>query len=279
MRLFLTALMFLAAASLPADEPKPFDPAAMAKAIAPFLDNQTLAVAHFRVERVTPATIERIADIVGWVPDPRREVLSRLEKWKTDLASHDVHDVFLVFSFADAKAPVAWVIPTAGIAEARQIGNEFGTLHPILTAGLQSDFKDGTALFGSPNMLKQLKTMTPLARPEVAKAFAAAGDGDVQFLVVPTADARRVVAELMPTFSPELGGGTTKPLSQGLRWIAAAATFSPKMALKVVVQASDADSAQKLGELQGRGFKLFGAMKGDDDKPISNLFGGEFDKV
>ena len=279
MRAIFSVLLFSLSAPLLADEPKPSDAEATAKAVAPFLDNQTLAVAHFRVERVTPATIERIADIVGWLPAERKQVLARREQWVGNLVSHNVSDIFLIFSFADARSPLAWIIPAGGPAKARQIGKEFGSLHPALTLGLESDRKDSTALFGSKTMLQHLKTMTPAARPDVTKAFVEAGDGDVQVLLVPPGDSRRVIAEMMPTFSPELGGGTTKPLSQGLRWATLAATFSPKMALKVIVQASDADLAQKLGELQGRAFKLFGELKGDDDKPLANLFGGEFDKV
>ena len=64
-------------------------------------------------------------------------------------------------------------------------------------------------LVGSKAMIEHLKSLTPENRPDLAAAFAAAGDTDVQIVVVPSKDHRRVIEELMPALSTLWAAPTT----------------------------------------------------------------------
>ncbi|MFL5340252.1 MAG: DUF1559 domain-containing protein, partial [Gemmataceae bacterium] len=267
MRSFLLAVAVLMPATLLADD---------AKRVVPFLDNQTLAVARFRVSRVTPASIERVADTLGWDANTRREALGRREAWAAKLAQAGVEDVYLLFGPADLHGPFAWVIPAVkpdGVADAVR------SLHADLTAGMESHTKDNAVLLGSKTMLAHLKSLTPAARPDLVAALAAAGDADVQFAVSLSPEQRRVVAEMMPKLPPAFGNASTKPITAGLRWIGAGMSLSPAMSLKVVAQTNGPESTAKLKELQAQALKLLGSFKGDDNRPLSAVFGAEFDKV
>src|SRR5437588_504049 len=65
----------------------------------------------------------------------------------------------------------------------------------------------GAVVGGSPTTLKRLGALKPEARPEVARALAAAGTTLVQAVFVPPADARKVFEEVMPALPDEVGGG------------------------------------------------------------------------
>src|SRR5262245_29494836 len=126
MRTVLTAALLLTptvAAAQPA-----YDPDAVAKQIAPFVDGQTVAVLHLRVSRLTPETLDRVAVLAGWDRATLREVTDRREKWQADLARTGVDSVFLAFTLADPQAPFAWIIPV-GAGDPTGVAAAFGSLH------------------------------------------------------------------------------------------------------------------------------------------------------
>ena len=275
--MYRLSLLPLLALALPAlAEPPKFDPAATAKMIAPFIDSQTVAVAHLRVSRVTPAAIDRIGTLLGWDKDARTGVLDKLAAWKDNLAHAGIDDVFLVFGTADQHAPVAFVIPGGTLAQPKDVGGLFATIHPALLDELARDAKHGTFLAGSRAMLDHLKSLKPEARPDLAAAFAAAGEADLQFVLIPSKEQRRVVEEIMPTLPKELGGGPVTVLTAGLRWAALGLDLGEKPALKLTVQARDGDTAKALKALHDQAIDLFGKQTMGDGRPLSDLFGTEF---
>src|SRR5262245_19095792 len=137
------ASLFLLASTINAStaEPKPFEAAAIAKMVAPFVDNQTLAVAHLRDARLTPVTVDRLAGLRGLDKAERKTVLERLDGWKTNLERAGIDDVFVTLSSADRHGPIAIVIP-AGTVEPKDVGGLFTALHPGFLTGLQTGAKD-----------------------------------------------------------------------------------------------------------------------------------------
>src|SRR5581483_7844787 len=99
---------------------------------------------------------------------------------------------------------------------------------------------------GAERVLKRLPSLRPAARPEAAEALAAAGDTTAQFVFLPTADLRRVFAELVPTLPAAVGGGSSQPLTQGLRWVALGVDLPPQPAFRLVLQSSDETTARQL---------------------------------
>ena len=83
-------------------------------------------------------------------------------------------------------------------------------------------------------------------RPELAAAFAAAGDTAAQVILIPPACTARVVEELAPQLPAELGGGPSSVLTHGIRWAAAGIDVSPHKAFRLVIKSDDAQAALAL---------------------------------
>ncbi len=121
----------------------------------------------------------------------------------------------------------------------------------------------GSAIvYGNDTTRKRLKTLKPEPRPEVARAFAAAGDdGVAQAVLFATTDTRKILEDALPMLPPELGGGSIKTVTRGLQWIAIKIDAPPKMSLHFIYQASDNEAAKQLLELLVKGVKFVGAQK------------------
>ena len=59
----------------------------------------------------------------------------------------------------------------------------------------------------------------------------------MRLFVLPSADSRRVLEEMVPQFPAELGGGPITDLTHGLIWAAAGIDNAEKPALKLVAAA------------------------------------------
>jgi len=142
---------------------------------------------------------------------------------------------------ADAEA-IQRAIPAASRGPASRPAREDsgrGGYHPT------TEVVRGAVLFGlSPQIERVRKMDKPHNRPELAKAFAAAGDTTVQLLILPTDDARRVIEEMLPELPAELGGGSSKVFTRGMLWTAIGADPPPKTKLAVTIQSESPDAAK-----------------------------------
>src|SRR5262249_19613118 len=152
------------------------------------------------------------------------------------------------FDTAELPAPSFLIVPLAensnldALAAVVQKGAESASLGKFETTE-----KIENALFaGTKRALARIREAKAVSRPEIAKAFAAAQDTAAQFLVLPTADARRVVEEVLPKLPQELGGSPSTILTNGLWWAAVGADSLPNPALRIVIQSKDAASARAL---------------------------------
>jgi hypothetical protein len=107
----------------------------------------------------------------------------------------------------------------------------------------------GAIVAGSEAAVARLREFKPDPRPELAKAFAAAGDTAAQLILIPTEDNRKVVEQLLPNLPAELGGASTRAISRGLNWLTLGIEAPPKLALRLVADASDAKAAGELADL------------------------------
>ncbi len=132
--------------------------------------------------------------------------------------------------------------------------------------------------WGEPSRSKhRLKSLKPEDRPELAKAFAAAGDTAIQALFIPSNENRKVVEEIMPKLPQELGGGPITIVTRGALWAAVSVDLPPKTSVRATVQSQDAASAQKLRELAARFFKAVGE-EGPHNQKARDVLPG-FDKL
>jgi hypothetical protein len=271
----ITAAALALALTLPAAAAEKFDPESLAKAIAPFLDEQTLGVAHLDLTRIdTDALLDKLAEAgkleAGEIAETKRE----LRGWLAGLTRAGGKELYVVFSLADLPTqPPFVVVPLGAGADAKEISRELGR-GPLLERQPFRFETLGRAVVGAgESTLKRLRPLKPAPRPELDKAFAAAGDTAGQALLLPPAETRRVLDELLPALPPELGGGSSKPLTAGLRWAALGVEGPPKLAVRLVIQSPDPAAARALADL------LTGAVKALGRQKEVRAWLPEFDKV
>src|SRR5258708_3795049 len=123
-RFHLVALVL--ALALPAAAAEKYDPETLAKAVAPFVDAQTVGVAHVDLTRLDAvAFLDKVAEI-GKLEAEEVEGLKRdLRGLLADLTRSGAKDLFVVFSMADLPThPPFIVVPLAAGADAKAVGRE-----------------------------------------------------------------------------------------------------------------------------------------------------------
>src|SRR5262245_33526563 len=240
----LLALLFVTAIAVPVWAADKFDPEARAKVIAPFLDNQTIGVGHVDVTRLS---VERIASAIGEVGKIEAAELEKPKKetadWLAAFTKAGGKEIYVVLSTRDILAgnEPFFVIPLSEQANEEALGKLMASNPRIKHTQI------GKALvIGSEATLDRVREIKPSERPDLAKAFAAAGDTTAQFLLLPSEDNRKVVEQMLPTLPKDLGGGATKPFTRGIQWSAVGLDGPPKISAKLVVQAPDAAAAKEL---------------------------------
>jgi hypothetical protein len=218
--------------------------------LAPFIDEETIAVVHLDVGKIDTAVIEKyVAGMMdeAKVPadDAQRKALIAgraaadvfLARFKQLGGRH----VYLVFSHPDiwpSMQPLAMLVKIEPggdakmlrqlitstfkivdpapeeIASSKVTADEiaWGERHGVLKAAM---LREDVLFIGQPVPLKRLKGIEPVARPELALEGAA----PLEAAAALTADERRAIRELMPVLPAELGGGSTDFLTRaGVRF-------------------------------------------------------------
>jgi len=267
-RTVIALTVLLLAASLVMGQGRRFDPAARAKEIAPFIDDQAVVVGHVDLTRLNlKAAFPIIARMAKLTDDNDDRDLDSaralLEKFAADMVAAGATHAYAVISIADIPSDPLIVVPLRPDANARAIrgllysGRADGpTSRPRYISRrrrprlpMQIQVINNAVIRCEHRVLQRVKAMKPHARAELAKAFAAAGDTAAQLLVVPTADSRRVIEAMMPHLPASLGGGPITAITRGVMWLAISADGPPKMSLRLHIQSQDAASAKALGAL------------------------------
>jgi hypothetical protein len=270
-------LLFLAV-SAGAAEPAPYNPGAAASAIAPFVDDQTLVVLRLDVERFDPAAmVQHAAKVVPDAGPALDEVKRGLGTLKAMFIQAGGRDVYVLARISRPNDPFVGVIPLRQGADVDALMKLAGDPK----VGGNAEKVGGAIVFGTKATTSDYRNFRPVARPELARAFAAAGGGAGQFLLVPTDDFRRVLNELQPQLPEELGGGPMKALTSGLLWAAAGLDIGDKLSLKMTVQSADADAAKALVKVTRKGFDFLGKQKFVEGtgKTVRDAAPGQYDEL
>ncbi len=131
--------------------------------------------------------------------------------------------------------------------------------------GYQADIKDNVFLAGTKNALDQFEIFKAQAAPELAKAFAALGDGTVQVFIVPPFALKAAFVENFPVLPKEVGGGNSAALD--FQWAALQVDLKDKLAAKIVLQAPNAKAAEEIAKIARRGMEVARA-----DKEVKRTF-------
>lgn len=247
----LVPLRFASGADNPADE------------ITRFVNEQTLAVARVDVTRVDFDALDQWTQGVlaqSSLPDvdrkdlsPKlRETLASAKRWAERFKQAGGRSIWAVFTLETfpQTAPMFFVVPLPRDADVNALRSLFGD-EPGKPAPRDRTF--GTRRIGDALVCVKAEVETPVLdviaamraqpRPELTKALAEAGEAPLDLLLIPTADARKVVESMVPPM-PE--GHSITDLTRGLVWAAAGVRLPPEASAHLVIQSESHDAAAAL---------------------------------
>lgn len=251
MRIRITSLFLLALlAAGPVVAQEKVDAAARAKAVAPFVDEQTFAVIHVDTTRVQVGPlVEKLFELIPDARDDKPNAKAEIQQAQDAFRKAGGKDLYLVFSMTDVmqRDPFALIVPLGPGADEKALTDLFSTgfeLEKQRNQGIQK--AAGALVIGDRDKIKRLQAIKPSERPSLAAAFEAAGDTTFQALVIPPDYMRRVVEETMPQLPKEVGGGASTVVTRGLQWAALGIELPPKLSARLVVKSQDAQAAEAL---------------------------------
>lgn len=232
-----------------ADEPPATPP--HFQAVAPFVGDETAAVAHLDLSRLEIESLARgvLGRFTG--EDEAAEVSRTTGQWVAALRKAGANDLFLVLDAADIPGPPVAVVPLADGADAKTIGQLLcggGPVKPPYSWPTCATIH-GAVFAGTPDVLDRVRGAKPTRRGDLTAALSSSGDAPALLLIVPSANQRRVVEELVPTLPQELGGGAMTAITRDLRWASVALGAGAKPTVRVVVQSRNPASAAVLNRL------------------------------
>jgi hypothetical protein len=236
----------------------------VAAAVAPFVDGQTILVARLEVAAVDFGAVE------AWVKqaagpggaegmhlDDLHAGIGRLAAAQADFRKAGGKALYVVLSFGETPGGLAFVVvPIENGADAGGIAKVLDAWSPDPGAHAKTVGKSVVLPFG--DALARLEHFTPTPRPELAKAFAQAGDAPLVAAIIPSEQVRKVVEAIAPRLPREAGGGPVTVLTRGLMSGSVAVRLPPGAGVRVVVDSQDEDAANafagliRLGMLAGR---------------------------
>ncbi len=283
-------VVFLLTGGLAHGEGK-FDPAARAKIIAPWIDEQTLAVAHLDLARLSvEPVLDRIAPLAPGTKAELTEIKQQAVAIQQQLVRAGAKDVYVLFTLTGVWPP--WASAQLFQGPPHPVDAAHVVHRPSLFAVIPlAPGSDDAIRAVLPNCgverrgdvlvvvlmpgFASVPRMTPDVRPELVPALEAAGDTAVQVLLLPPKHYRRVLEEAVGEFPKELGGGSMKILTQGMLWAAVGIDVTPRMdvhimsdvdvfvraSLRMVVQSEDARAARALSDKLAELIRLAGECK------------------
>jgi hypothetical protein len=252
-----------------------FDPAERARALAGLIEDETIAL--IRVDFAHMDLDGFAKTLLPLVPS-RKDELAELTKGIKAFqgAFTKAGGTELVASFASEELP--WISIVGVPLNDR---SDVPALTRLLKDYLPEETvveKRGSALIaGKRAAIARLAKEKSRARAELPSAVTAAGDTNVQALLLPTADQRRVIDEVLVL---PVKSDLNKTLTRGLRWAALGLDIGPKPRAELTLQSTDATSARKLAELISVGIDSLGKVKFlGEDTPLKELLPREFETV
>ena len=248
----LTLLILLAAVCRVDAAEGQFDPAKRAATVAPFIDQTTFAVLHADLTRIEVDPLVKTLSLFFPVVEKEQEKARQGIRMFLDTFDRaGCKEAYVVFSLGavslrNPSLPVLIIMPVAEDADVEPL-MDF-SLDPPRGKSREDVVKriDNLLFFGSPEMIAKLDHPKTDPRPDVEKAFAAAGDRAAQALLIPPAYTGRLVDEMLPTLPEMLGGGSSRVFTRGILWASLAVDLPPELSVRLVIQSEDQRAAEAL---------------------------------
>lgn len=249
--MLMTLLALALATGTAGQTPAADDPA---RAIAPFVEPDTMAVVQLDLDHID---LEKLAaraggdDASGSFAEQMKDVTGVMNQ----LRAAGAHRLYVLINLGDMPglpvivAPGANADAIAGLLCSKEGGKGGSRMKLPACATIR-----GAVVAGSQRAVDRIKALTPTPRPEVEAAFAAVPGESIgaRILLIPTADTRRVLEEMIPELPPQLGGGPVTNITHGLLWMAAGVGLDgDHPTFRLVVASPDEQAARKI-EQTGR---------------------------
>ncbi len=242
--------------------------------IAPFVGDETIAVVRLDLSRLELGSF--VSAVFGTnVPDDRiNETTAAADARIKALKQLGVKDVFILIDPDDLPGPpVVVAIPAAG-ADLKAIGallcgGDKNVGKSPFTLSVCAIVQD-RVVAGSNEGIERIRTRTPIDRPELFAALAAAGESPVSIAIAPSRLQRRILDEMVPTFPKEIGGGSIESVTHGIQWASLALVANPKPLIHVVVRARDAESANRFVAIGKNAFQYLNKIT-QNQPPIAAM--------
>ncbi|QEH33889.1 hypothetical protein OJF2_24210 [Aquisphaera giovannonii] len=233
----------------PGDDPR-------ARAIAPFLDPDVVAVGRVDVVRLDAGRL-----LHGWIANREQAdgLSGAVGTWIDALRKAGAGDVYVLFDLPDLSrgpsSPPSVVVPLPEGADAKAIGDLFRRGGPANGPAWEaSEVVHGAVFAGTRARLERVRKSAASARPELSEAMASLGDSVADLVVIPSADTRRVLEEMIPALPSELGGGPITSLTRGIPWAAAGLSAGEEPRIQIIVRGQDAAALKAMADL-GQGVR------------------------
>jgi hypothetical protein len=228
-------------------------------AIAPLVDDQTIAVLHVDLNRLDATKLIHLMGKMAGMPPKDLEASEKQVGEVIDaFKGQGVREVYGIISMEDIPLePLILATPAQGADTGNtKIANLVKKLAPMAEVRVVRGF----LVAGQKNTIQRLQARKPQANPLLAQALATLGKSDAQLVVVVPPALRRSLQEVAPQLPKEFGAMKTAPLVEAFRWAAVGLSLKPDLNLQATVQATSPEAAQTLekaiGELFARVKKL-----------------------
>lgn len=258
--LWTLAMLFAINSAHAADSPSA---AAHAKTVAPFLDGQSYIVVRVDLSKVNATVVRTYLSKVLPIPQSLSDIeqAKKIDQVIAAMREEKARQILVIFNLANIRSEPAVIVPVgkggnhhtvaalmfsqnAAGPTSRKSAREFGAK---VRGSFEICTRLGEGVFcGSQRLLDRLRKQKPVARPNLVKAFQAAGDNAAQVVLLPGADHRRVIAEMLPKLPEEVGGGSGTDLVDEIQWVALGVALPPKLSARLTVQSKNPASAKSL---------------------------------
>ncbi len=247
-------------------------------AVASLFDDQAVGFLYADATRVdVEGAIAQISALPVLSERDREDLAIRkkeLVEWQKYFRGAGGRDLWVVMTLADDLANSLFVVvPLHDGANKENLERLFVADKRAARSGVSFPYaadasleREGSLVFGSQRTIERLRNFHGPVRAIPQPALAAVSGREIQVLVLPTDDQRRVLTEFLRDPAAErrivehVPTGTSLPesarlpgelarlaLGDGLQWIAAGLVTHDTLGVKVVIGSKDATSAQALG--------------------------------
>lgn len=232
----------------PAIAAEKYDPAALAKQIAPLVEETTFLVIHADVTNLSAA--ESLRPLEKLLPVEKAEVEKAATLIDLALAAFREaggRDLFLVGRFNGRMPPLTEALLAVPMASGTDEAAIRGLL-PGFASARRGDLLVIALPLGDGRTAdpKRLEGIRPMSRPELTDAFRLTGDAPIRVAIVPPPYAARAIVETMPELPASVGGGPSTILTRGFKYAGVGIDPGAMPKLRIAVQSEDAAAAAAL---------------------------------